>query len=124
MDALRDAVSELLKAQERFFDAFEDAVAKTLEEPERLAMQGSDHSGEGGDRLSLLLSIMRHAQALRDCLLIAEESEAQQLAEAWVKITASDVSAKTSDDAPGPSQEEAAMPAMVEPNRGREVTAL
>ncbi len=113
----------------RFFDAFEDAVVNALEEPERLAIQGSDHSDERGDRLSPLLSLLRHAEALRNCLSDAQEDKAQQLAEAWVKIAASDISARTSRDRPGPSQEKAArilatMAAITDPNLGREVTVL
>ncbi len=107
MTALREIVSELLETQERFFDAFEDAVVAVLGEPERLALQGSHNSGEGWDRLSLMLSMLRHTEALRNCLLDAEEDEAQQLAEAWVKIAASDIFAKTSGNALGPSREKA-----------------
>jgi hypothetical protein len=129
MTALRDAVSELLEAQERFFDAFEDAVVGALAEPERLAVKGSDHSDERGDRLSLLWSIMRHTQALRDCLLEAEEDEAQQLAEAWVKVAASDIAAKIPSDATNHSQENAGQilattAAISDPDLGRVVAAL
>ncbi len=128
MTALREAVSELLEAQERFFDAFEDAVVAVLGEPERLALQGS-HSGEGRDRLSLMLPMLRHTEALRNCLLDAEEDEAQQLAEAWVKIAASDIVAKTSTNAPRPSQEKAErilteMAAIADPNPARELATL
>ncbi len=129
MTALRDAVSELLKAQERFFDAFEDVVAKTLEEPERHAMQGSDHSAERGDRLPLMLSLFKQTQALRNCLLDAEEDEAQELAEAWVKVAAREISKQTSGNVPSHYQGKVehsslTVAAMADPNAGREVAAL
>ncbi len=129
MTALREAVSELLEAQERFFDAFEDAVVAVLGEPERLALQGSENSGEGRDRLSLMLPMLRHTEALRNCLLDAEEDEAQQLAKAWVKIAASDIVAKSSTNAPRPSQEKAErilteMAAVGDPNPARELATL
>ncbi len=61
--------------------------------------------------------------------LDAEEDGAQQLAEAWVKIATSDISAKTSTNAPGPSQEKAErilteMAAVAGPNLARELAAL
>ncbi len=96
MTALRTAVSQLLEAQKRFYDAFEDAVADALREPDRLALQGSDNGGEGEDRLALLLLLCRHAHGLRDCLMDAEEDEAQLLAKASVQNAASNISAEAS----------------------------
>ncbi len=97
MTALHTAVFELLEAQKRFFDAFEDAVADSLREPDRIALQGKN-GGEGQDRLPLLLLLFGHARVLRDCLLNAEEDEAPLLAEASVKNTASVISAKASQE--------------------------
>lgn len=129
MTALRDAVSNLLEAQDGFFDAFEDAVAKTLEEPTRHAIQGTDHSAESGDRLPLMLSLFKHTQALRHCLLDAEEDEAQQLAEAWIAIAAREISKQISGNGQSPSHRKAeqgvaAMAAAADPNADKEVAAL
>ncbi len=93
MTALHISVSELLEAQNRFFDAFEDAVADALKEPDRIALQG-ENSGEGQDRLPLLLLLCGQARVLRDCLLNAKEDEALRLAEASVKNTAALISSK------------------------------
>ncbi len=100
MTALHTAVFELLEAQKRFFDAFEDAVADALKEPDRIALQG-ENGGEGQDRLPLLLLLCGQARLLRDCLLNAEEDEAPLLAEASVKNTASVISAKASQKSLG-----------------------
>ncbi len=100
MTSLHSAVCELLEAQNRFFDAFEDAVADALKEPDRIALQG-ENDGEGQDRLPLLLLLCGQARVLRDRLLNAKEDEALRLAETSVKNTASVLSAKVSQKSLG-----------------------
>ncbi len=90
---LHKAVSELLEAQERFFDAFEAAVIDTLGESDRLALQGCDHPVQGQDRTPLLLSLLRSTDKVRDKLLQAGADDAHLIAKASVANAASLISA-------------------------------